>query len=276
MKRLFFLCSLYGVVACAAPGARRTDVEYDRAAGESLRLDAFVPDGPGPHPAVILIHGGGWRRGDRSYVAPLHAPLEGAGFAWFSISYRLAPKHHFPAQVEDVEAAVRWLKANATELKVDGRRVVLCGESAGGHLAALAAVRADASTQVAAVVTFYAPVDFTRMQLADGAKLPPIIAAFFGRQTMDDSVRALFREASPLPQVKPGLPPFLLLHGTADTEIPFDRSTSMLARLTEARVSCELVAVDGGDHGMDSWDPVATGYQTTLVAWLRKALGLKS
>lgn len=75
-------------------------------------------------------------------------------------------------------------------------------------------------------------------------------------------------------QLEPGLSP--LLHGTADTEIPFDRSTSMLSRLREARVSCELVAVQGGEHGMDSWDPVATGYQTTLVAWLTKTLGLNS
>ncbi len=99
--------------APASADAVRVDVEYGRAGGERLLLDAGVPPGPGPHPAVILVHGGGWTTGDKSgngrgaFMVPLHAPLQRAGFAWFSINYRLAPKHRFPACVEDVETAIR-------------------------------------------------------------------------------------------------------------------------------------------------------------------------
>ncbi len=159
--------------ASAAPASAdtvRLDVEYGRAGGERLLLDAWVPPGPGPHPAVILVHGGGWTTGDKSgngrgaFMVPLHAPLQRAGFAWFSINYRLAPKHRFPACVEDVETAIRWVKAHAAEFRVDPRRVALSGESAGGHLVALAAVRADASTRLAAVIPFYAPLELYNLR----------------------------------------------------------------------------------------------------------------
>src|SRR5512133_8806 len=89
-------------VAATAAAALHPDIEYGRAAGESLRLDAYVPDGDGPFPAVILVHGGGWTAGDKSggpkkaLIAPMQEPLEHAGFAWFSINYRLAPQHSYP------------------------------------------------------------------------------------------------------------------------------------------------------------------------------------
>src|SRR5213075_2196302 len=95
-------------------------------AGESLKLDAYVPEGAGPFPAVILVHGGGWTAGDKSggpkkaLIAPMQEPLERAGFAWFSVNYRLAPKHRYPACIEDVEAAIRWVKSHA-----DGRLHIL-------------------------------------------------------------------------------------------------------------------------------------------------------
>ena len=126
--------------------------------------------------AVILVHGGGWSTGDKSggprklFMAPMNAPLERKGLAWFSINYRLAPQHRYPACIEDVETAIRWLKAHAKEYRVDPRRIGLAGESAGGHLVALAAVRADEATRVAAVVPFYAPFDLVRM--AESLGLP--------------------------------------------------------------------------------------------------------
>jgi pectinesterase len=122
-------------------GRVKTDIEYAQAGGESLKLDAFVPAGKGPFPAVIFVHGGGWSGGDKTGGNdPLFVPLAQKGFAWFTINYRLAPKHHHPAPVEDVEAAIRWVKAHAAEFKVDPQRLALVGESAGGQLVALAAV----------------------------------------------------------------------------------------------------------------------------------------
>src|SRR5882724_10818072 len=105
------------VVACtailfAAPSDQK-DVEYGRPAGKPLLLDLHIPDGPGPFPAAILVHGGGFDEGSKSTnVRPLFDPLANAGFAWFSIDYRMAPEFRFPQANEDMNSAIRWVKAN--------------------------------------------------------------------------------------------------------------------------------------------------------------------
>ena len=133
------------------------DVEYSRAEGLSLRLDASIPDGTGPFPAAIIVHGGGWVRGDRKYdVAPLFKPLADAGFAWFSIDYRLASDPlHFGIAVNDVEAAIRFVKERAQDYRIDADRIALIGESAGGQLAGMAALNNARGTSVKAVVAIY-------------------------------------------------------------------------------------------------------------------------
>src|SRR5690554_2934000 len=134
MLRRLPLSLLAAAILCTTADLR-TDIEFARPGNESLTLDASVPDGAGPFPAVVIVHGGGFVRGTKtSYVTPLFPVFNEAGFAWFSINYRLAPKHPFPAAIEDVEAAIRWVKKHAAEYKVDTRRIALLGESAGGHL----------------------------------------------------------------------------------------------------------------------------------------------
>ncbi|MCX6953720.1 MAG: alpha/beta hydrolase [Verrucomicrobia bacterium] len=260
----------------AARAAVQTDIEYGRAAGVSLKLDASIPDGPGPFPAVILVHGGGWSAGDKSggpskgYMAPMHAPLAAAGFAWFSINYRLAPDFRYPAPVEDVETAIRWVKAHAAEYHIDPRRIALSGESAGGHLVAMAAVRADATTRVAAVVPFYGVFDM----VAEAKRRPTItnFARLLGRDTMDETMLKLMHDASPINFVQPGLPPFLLLHGTADQSVAYQQSVDFQARLRAANVPCELIPIKDGPHGMLPWPPLAPDFKDRVVAWLRTAL----
>jgi acetyl esterase/lipase len=272
------LVLLLSASAAAASAAVETDIEYGRAAGESLKLDARVPDGAGPFPAVILVHGGGWTAGDKSggprrgYMYPMHEPLERAGFAWFSINYRLAPQHRYPACIEDVETAIRWVKANAAKYRVDPRRIALSGESAGGHLVALAAVRADETTRLAAIIPFYGVFDLVAMT-TPGEALRRNFVALFDRQTTDEPTRALLRDASPLSAVKPGLPPFLLVHGTADATVPLVQSEHMQVRLRAAGVPCELQTVEKGVHGMVGWDAVAPDYKERIVAWLVRTLG---
>src|SRR4030095_12670147 len=138
---LLFLLSGFSVSLGDEPAkqavvpAIRTDIEFSKVASVNLTLDAFVPEGPGPFPTCILVHGGGFVRGDKqTYIKPLFAPLSEAGFTWFTINYRLAPEHRWPACAEDVETAVRWIKSHAKEYKVDANRIALIGESAGGHL----------------------------------------------------------------------------------------------------------------------------------------------
>jgi alpha-L-fucosidase 2 len=263
--------------AQTASAALKTDIEFANVGGESLKLDAYVPERAGPFAAVILVHGGGWTAGDKSggprkaLIAPMQEPLERAGFAWFSINYRLAPKHRYPACVEDVEAAIRWVKAHAAEYRLDPKRIAISGESAGGHLVALAAVRAEEGTRLAAVVPFYGVFDLAGRLKAD-EPLPANYVALFGRESRDEATMALLREASPLTYVKAGLPPFLLVHGTADERVPIAQSIAMQAKLKAADGTCDVMTIEGGGHGMASWGKVAPDYREQVVAWLQKTL----
>lgn len=276
MKNLLIV-SLALAFGATAPAARHTDIEYASVAGERLKLDVYVPEGTGPFPAVILVHGGGWTSGDKSggpkkaLIAPMETPLERAGFAWISINYRLAPKHRYPACIDDVETAIRWVKSHAGQYRFDPERIALAGESAGGHLVALAAVRANESTRLAAVVPFYGVFDLAA-RVKSSEPLPANYVALFGRDSMDEPMRALLRDASPLTHVKPGLPPFLLVHGTADKRVAFEQSTTMQTRLRAAGVACELLAINEGGHGMAGWNTLAPDYQERVVDWLKQTL----
>lgn len=265
-------------LAAAAPAAVQTDIEYGVAGGESLKLDAFVPEGAGPFPAVILVHGGGWTAGDKSggarknaYMVPMHAALGQAGFAWFSINYRLAPKHRYPACIEDVETAIRWVKAHAASYRLDPDRIALSGESAGGHLVQLALVRMDESTRVAAVVPFYGRCDLVVDQ-KPGAELRANLAQLVGRPTYDAEAERIMRAASPLLHLRRGLPPVLLVHGTADASVPYEQSVAWQKRSHELGLVCEFITIKGGVHGMISWDAVAPTYRQEVVAWLTRTL----
>lgn len=277
MKTIRFLLLMASTATALTAATFQADREYGKAGDESLRLDACIPDGPGPFAAVILVHGGAWNAGDKSggsgkgYMVPMQEPLTRAGFAWFSINYRLAPKHRYPACVEDVEMAIRWVKSHAAEFHVDPDRIALSGESAGGHLVALAAVRATDATRVAAVVPFYGPFDLVgRRQPGDA--LNGAFQDLFGSNKFDGPTAALMHEASPIEHVKPGLPPFLLVHGSADTTVAYQQSADFQAALVKAGVPCELITVKGGGHGMKRWAALGSDYQTQIVAWLQRRL----
>jgi acetyl esterase len=132
------------------------DVEYAHPGGESLKLDASIPDAKGPFPAAILVHGGGWVAGDKQqYIIYIFEPLSRAGFAWFSINYRPAPKYRYPAAMEDTESAIRFVRNNAKKYNVDPSRIAPIGESAGGHIVSWVGVQKHRDARVAAVVSFY-------------------------------------------------------------------------------------------------------------------------
>ena len=260
----------------------RPDIEYGRAGGESLRLDASVPDGAGPFPVAILIHGGGWEVGDKggsdkpgnsADITPWFAPLTAAHFTWFSINYRLAPASLWPACFDDVQTAIRWVKAHAAEFKGDPKRIVLFGHSAGGHLATLAGVRADDATRVQAVVGF-APVTDFEFELPIRGGLSRSLQRLFNRpQEVTPEALALLRATSPITDVKPGLPPFLLLHGDADKTVPLQETRNFQAKLKAAGVRADLIVIPGAPHGLLTWTKFDPAYNEKLVAWLREVLG---
>lgn len=251
----------------------QSDIEYGKAGDESLMLDACVPDGVGPFPVAIIVHGGGWGGGDKARdMSLLFKPLSDAKFTWFSIDYRLAPKHLYPACIEDVEKAIRWVKKHAAEYKGDPKRVALIGESAGGHLVALAATRAKDDTRVAAVVAFAGP--FSLQGEAEYRKgMSPALKKLFNREEYDDQSKAILRDASPLFQLKADLLPFLLIHGTDDKSVLYEQSVDFQKGLKELGVPCELITIEKGAHGMTNWEKLNVSYKEKMIKWLGRVLG---
>lgn len=141
MRILFAL--LFAVALSGATYKVEPDVEYSHPGDVSLKLDAHIPEGKGPFAAVILVHGGGWTAGHKTvnFVTPLFPVLDQTGMVWFTIGYRLGPKFKHPAGLEEVEAAVAFVKKNAKRFHVDPKRIALMGESAGAHLVNLAGAR---------------------------------------------------------------------------------------------------------------------------------------
>lgn len=254
------------------------NIEYGRVGDVALLLDAHIPEGPGPHPAVILVHGGAWISGDRARnVAPLFEPLERAGFAWFSISYRLASDIMLlGTAIDDVQEAVRFVRSNAAQFRVDPNRIALAGESAGGQLASMVAARGakDRSSAVNAVVALYTPSDL--VSLAQSSPLVPgrLRDAVKGTP-MESLLLGFLRTLSPAANVSSDMPPFLLIHGTADSLVPYAQSVSFCQKLQASGSTCELYAVTGGEHGMRSWRSLAANaYKDYMMQWLRSHLNV--
>lgn len=262
-------------------GALHRDIEYGRAEGEPLLLDAHVPDGAGPFPVAIFVHGGGWSGGDKAGsdkpgngadISPWFEPLSDANFTWFSINYRLAPQHRWPACLGDVQTAIRWVKAHARDYHGDPDRIALIGHSAGGHLVCLAATLADAETTVQAVVGFAAVTDLEADAAVRGGLSPSLQKLFDQPKEVTPASRALLHENSAINHIHPGLPPFLLLHGTADKSVRYEQSVAFQEKLRTAGVPCDLITIPGGPHGLLTWKGLAPDYPDRLVAWLREKL----
>ncbi len=273
--------SLDGAIAYAQPAALDRDVEYGRAGGQSLRLDVSVPEGPGPFPMVILVHGGGWDGGDKAGsdhpgnsadISPWFAPLTAAKFTWFSINYRLAPAHRWPACFDDLETAIRWVTAHAAAYRGDPRRIALFGHSAGGHLVCLAGTDPGDDARVQAVVGFAPVTDFEyELPLRHGVwrSVQNLLGCPDG---FTPEALAQLPAMAPVNHVKPGLPPFLIVQGDADRTVTLPESRRFQARLQAAGVPCELLIISGAPHRLLSWADSDPHYMDKVVAWLKRTL----
>jgi acetyl esterase/lipase len=234
------------------------DVVYAHADGVPLRFDHYRPRAvAGPAPAVIVVHGGAWMRGDPSQAAGNALHFARRGIATVSLSYRLAPAHHFPAPLDDVRRGLRWVRAHADELGIDPARLVLLGLSAGAHLALLAhlvrglpALEPDLPADlravpedVCAVIAHYGPHDLRRSRPFPDGSNP---AAELLGPRHDDA--AWVELASPVTHAARATAPVLLVHGTADVVVSQRESIRMHEALEAAGKRSTLLLLDGAPH----------------------------
>jgi len=279
------LCAFLAIFMPALHSQDFKDVEYARAGKVSLLLDAHIPDGRGPFAAVILVHGGAWVAGDRANninIQPLLKPLSDARIAWFSISYRLATDvarnpvgaaTHLGTAESDVRRSVAFVKEHAAEYRVNPNRIVLIGQSAGGQLAAMAALRPDVDGAVQGVVGFYTPSDLASLARTSSFIPDGVKDAVQGTMFENILMKGLTK-FSPINAVSEKAPPFLLIHGTDDNVVPFAQSERFCEKLKAAGAGCELYAVKGGGHGAGAWESLKlTDYKAPMMRWLLRTLG---
>lgn len=254
-------------------------IEYSNADDQHLAVDLAQPKvGAGPFPAVVCIHGGGFRAGTREGYDKTCIMLAEHGYVAITVTYRLAPKYQFPAAVLDCKTAVRWLRANASKYHVDPARIGVMGGSAGGHLAQFLGVTAgvpqfegqgylDQSSSVACVVNFYGPSDFTKSygHSVDAAEVLPL---WFGGDLSTKLKEHIV--GSPLYWVTPNAAPTLCIHGTVDKYVAYDQATWIVEKLKASMVEVELMTMEGAGHGFKGDD--AKKADEAMIAYFDKHL----
>ena len=220
----------------------RSDVCFHEVDGVRLLADFFRPPISGDVPVLLVIHGGGWVAGDKSHITSHAYRIAAEGFAVLSINYRLAPRYPFPAQLEDVYAALRYIDQNADSLRIDRSRIGVWGYSAGGHLAALASVYPQPGTPRPVVcVAGGAPCDFTRIPARSTA-----LAAFLGGPRAERE--ETYTIASPATHASADDPPMFFINGDSDLLVPQANSMKLRKRLDEAGVTTAVYTAKFQGH----------------------------
>lgn len=239
-------------------GTVQRDVTYCAGGDLALKMDIFYPKmvDAAPAPVALYVHGGGWTTGSKDWLGRVVDPnlLTAKGFFVAAVDYRLAPQYRWPAQIEDVKCAVRYLRANARTYHIDSGRIGVFGESAGGHLASLMGLAGaqagfegsggypDQSSRVQAVVDMCGPTDFTTFDVNSYTK--DVAEALFGVKGVKGSLQA----ASPVSYIDPDAPPFLIVQGDRDLVVPPAQSEELYNKLTEAGDNATLITVRNAGH----------------------------
>ncbi|MGY6501251.1 MAG: alpha/beta hydrolase fold domain-containing protein [Acidimicrobiales bacterium] len=254
------------------------DVVIGRGGDRDLHADIYHPPGSDrDRPCVVLVHGGGWRQGDRTQLRAYGLRLARAGYVCVAPEYRLTPEAPWPAQIHDVHTAMAWVRANVDRLGVDAARVAIEGHSAGAHLALLVAGAAhvpefapadghDPEAAVAAVIAVYPPTLLSHGQRAKGA-VP--LGALTEDPGADDDTAAL---ASPLTHVAAGFPPTMIVHGGADTVVPPRASTLLYDALVAVGVPADLHMYAELPHAFDADPTFARQCAAEMVLFLDRYL----
>lgn len=262
------------------------DIAYVRRGAHDLKLDLYMPADRGtpPHPAIVFVHGGGWRTGVRANFAPMAIRMAERGYVAATIDYRLSPEAPYPAAIHDAKAAVRWVRAHAADYGIDPDRIAIAGGSAGGQIAALTGVTNDEArfdpdgapgavpSKVQAIVNIDGLSDFTSEEARkyeDGpAKQPSAAGAWFGGRYAQQP--ALWRDASPLFHVGPGTPPTLFIV-SAQRRFSLGRE-EMVAKMRALGVASRVVPVPDTPHSFWLFDPWLAPTVEAADAFLRTVM----
>lgn len=234
-----------------------SDISYCMMDGVTLTLDLYLPvdDGNAPYPLLVYIHGGSFTAGDKrkgSGVVDIPA-MTARGYAVAAVNYRLMPESPYPAALQDVKCAIRFLRAHADEHQLDTAKVGIWGGSAGGYYTALVGLTShdttfdvgeylEQSSAVDAVVTMFGPSDLTAKM---GWLQRWLLRRAFGTDASDDP---LLQQASPINFPAENAPPFLIFHGAQDSAVPVEQAQALYEYLLDAEVSAELVIVENANH----------------------------
>ena len=261
LAMLLALLSATRLVAQEAPAGIlfERDIVYGKTADTPLKLDLSRPKNPpaAALPCVVVIHGGGWGAGDKRQHDDLTWKFASQGYVSATVGYRLAPAHRFPAQVNDVKCAVRFLRAHSEQYGIDPKRIGAIGFSAGGHLSMMLGTTTaadglegdggwpDQPSQVQAVVSYFGPTDLAAADIP--VTVTDILTRFIGG-TKHEKPEA-FKQASPLTHVSPGDAPMLLFQGTKDPLVPHTQTYPMLEAMTRHNIAGRVELLVGAGHG---------------------------
>jgi acetyl esterase/lipase len=237
------------------------DIPYAAVDGKTLSLDLYMPEGVPSPPLVVWVHGGAWTNGSKDSVPPHFVR---AGIATASVDFRQSTDAKFPAQVHDIKAAIRFLRASASRYGYRTDRVAISGSSSGGHLAALVGVtngvaalegkegdHLDQSSDVQAILDYYGPTNFMTILAQStphglSVRVPALDRLIGGRP---EAVPELARLASPVEHVGPGDPPLMMLHGDQDPQVPINQSHELQGAYERAKLPVTFYVVHGAEHG---------------------------
>jgi acetyl esterase/lipase len=216
------------------------DQVYDRGgSGEPLLADLYIPKAEGPFPGVLLIHGGAWMSGNKDQLAFIAHSLAARGFSVMAINYRLAPKHKFPAQIDDCNKALDWMREHAKEHKIDTDRLTAWGYSAGAHLALMLGL--DSHDKIFAIVAGGSPVDFRDMP-----ETSPYLSYWLGGTRAE--LPEVYEKASPATHIRPDTPPVFFYHGARDKWVPIKPVRSFITELKKNGGQVELFEFADSGH----------------------------
>lgn len=264
------------------------DVVYRRDGERELHVDVFhPPEGGALQTAVIQIHGGRWRAGTRKTLRAHGERMSALGFTCLAIEYRSVVEAPWPTNLQDVKAAIRWVRAGADELGIDADRIALQGFSSGGHLALVAAGTptdrsfeapdsGEVSAAVSAVAVAYPSTTFRLAAAGDGDRLHPDIDAEGNIPSWlllgDDATAEDVHAANVPTHISPAFPPTLIAHGTGDTVIPHASTLRLFASLEAAGVDCDLHLYGRADHVFDAGPSFGDVFDREVALFLRRTV----